>query len=634
MENNSKKSSVIDLPRKQNENDLFGIKKYQDALIEFIENSNTPLTIALQGEWGSGKTSLMNQLENELCDKGSFYRVWINSWQYSLMKTPGESILKIVEGMIEQILKIQLENTGKSASVDTFKNIFRKFVIPSGKFIAKQIVDTAGGNADFVDDLFGGDGADGAEISQMKKEIEKLIKDVLENGKDKKKKGFLFFIDDLDRIDPPVAVQILELLKNIFDLDKCIFVLAIDYDVVIKGLEPKFGKLTDKNEREFRSFFDKIIQLPFSMPIASYTIDKFLIDALRNIDFINEKQAGDIKLTELLSTFASLSVGQNPRTLKRLTNTLSLINIINKKDNENRQEEDYEKSIGFAMVCLQIAYPLVYNLLIEDSDFIKWDEKTATKLNLEKLQPEQIEKLNNTQEFNDSWEKILFQMCQKETFTRNRVFYISQLLNIVKELIPIGSEMGLVLGEILEQSAVTNLLAFDKQKVVKGSKKENINYLQNFSSVLIKEFAEYIIPTEEIEINKIKGISNNNIFSIPIKIDNYKFKDYIFRFMLRHGSGDGLYFRFSLILDGATNLCKDNIFDKVSEILIKNGMTGRTTSSIAWKRTSLHFNKLTDKQIEKISSLENQSKNDLINEIANESKKFITLFKETMEADK
>ena len=31
-------------------------------------------------------------------------------------------------------------------------------------------------------------------------------------------KKYLFFIDDLDRIDPPLAVKILELLKNIFDL--------------------------------------------------------------------------------------------------------------------------------------------------------------------------------------------------------------------------------------------------------------------------------------------------------------------------------------------------------------------------------------------------------------------------------
>ena len=40
----------------------------------------------------------------------------------------------------------------------------------------------------------------------------------------------------------------------------------------MKGLVPKFGPLTEKNEREFRSFFDKIIQLPFSMPIANYDV--------------------------------------------------------------------------------------------------------------------------------------------------------------------------------------------------------------------------------------------------------------------------------------------------------------------------------------------------------------------------
>ena len=47
-----KHSSIIDLPRRKDQKDLFGIEKYQDALVEFIKYSNTPLTIALQGEWG------------------------------------------------------------------------------------------------------------------------------------------------------------------------------------------------------------------------------------------------------------------------------------------------------------------------------------------------------------------------------------------------------------------------------------------------------------------------------------------------------------------------------------------------------------------------------------------------------
>jgi len=60
------KSSIIDVPRKYSEADLFGIQKYQNALVKFISLTNTPITIALQGEWGSGKTSLMNQLRYEL----------------------------------------------------------------------------------------------------------------------------------------------------------------------------------------------------------------------------------------------------------------------------------------------------------------------------------------------------------------------------------------------------------------------------------------------------------------------------------------------------------------------------------------------------------------------------------------
>ena len=471
-----RKSSIVDLPRKKDQKDLFGIEKYQDALVEFIKESNTPLTIALQGEWGSGKTSLMNMLEDELCSKGNFYRVWINSWQYSLMKTPEESVLKIVEGIIEQILQTISDNDGKNETLKKMKGLFQKMTVSGGKFLAKQVVDKVGGNADFVDDFFQGDGADGAEISQMKKEIQRLINQAL---KDDSKDGFIFFIDDLDRIDPPVAVQILELLKNIFDIDKCIFVLAIDYDVVIKGLEPKFGKLTDKNEREFRSFFDKIIQMPFSMPVASYTVNVFLIDALKNIGYISEETANDDKYTQALSEFATLSVGQNPRALKRLTNTLSLINIINKKRNENLAIDPDERLIGFAMVCLQIAYPLVYNKLIMDANFTEWNEETAIKLRLDKLSPEQLERLNNTDEFDEDWEKVLFQICQKETYSGNRVFQISTLLNNVKDIVPKGKEIGQYLSLILEQSAVTNLQANDTPPILKSSRAEIQNSLKD-----------------------------------------------------------------------------------------------------------------------------------------------------------
>ena len=630
------KTSVIDIPRRKNEADLFGIQKYQNALVEFVNHSHTPLTIALQGEWGSGKTSLMNLLDDELCDKGTFYRVWINSWQYSLMRTPEEAILKIVEGMIEQILLTLSDNDGKNKTVENVKSIFKKISLAGGKFLAKQIVEKAGLNPDGVDDFFDSGGSEGAEISGMKKEIEKLIAEIIETSKDKNKKGFIFFIDDLDRIDPPVAVQILELLKNIFDLDKCIFILAIDYDVVIKGLEPKFGKLTDKNEREFRSFFDKIIQMPFSMPVASYTIDVYLLDALKNIGFITVEESTEDQYKESLTELASLSVGQNPRALKRLTNTLSLINIINKYGDEQQNEIDNEKLIGFAMVCLQIAYPYVYNKLIEDSNFVKWNDETALKLDLVPLDDTQKERLNSTEEFNEPWEKVLFRMCQKETYSKNRVFQISRLLNKVKELIPKNRDLGEVVASILEQSAITNLVANDKPKVIEISRKDNINLCISFSEQLINKLKEKLIVSEA---PPIKSTTNILICQINIPIENSKFSSLKYRLDVCQTTWSGVYICFRA-WDGTTikNHGKNAILQNVRNTICKsgydkgNGIWDVLSKTIKVGSIPLNFSKLDDMSMATLA--DSKKLEALVNTVAEECKILVELIKNNLEADK
>ena len=288
------KSSIIDVPRKPSQADLFGIQVYQDALIKYIRLTDTPITIALQGEWGSGKTSLMNQLRYNLCDEegATYFAIWINTWQYSLMKTPQQAIISILEGIINQIGQLNPNRHKWEESKRKIGGVFKKMATIGTK-VAAGVVGVEG---DVVDDIFSGE-ASQSDIAQLKEEIARLIEDALAH--DPAKTGFTFYIDDLDRIDPPVAVEILELLKNIFDLEKCVFILAIDYDVVIKGLKPKFGELTESNEREFRSFFDKIIQLPFSMPVASYNVDTFLVDALRKIEFFTDEELNDPHLAEI-----------------------------------------------------------------------------------------------------------------------------------------------------------------------------------------------------------------------------------------------------------------------------------------------------------------------------------------------
>lgn len=459
------KSSVIDIPRKYTEEDLFGINKYQKALTKFITLTNTPITIALQGEWGSGKTSLMNQLRWDLCDceNAIYFPVWVNTWQYSLMKTPQQAIMSILEGCINQIGALNPNAHKWDESKKKIGGIFKKMATVGTKIAAN----TVGIDGGLVDELFENGAGTESDILQLKNEINKLIDAAL--AANPSKQGFTFYIDDLDRIDPPVAVEILELLKNIFDLENCIFILAIDYDVVIKGLKSKFGELTEKNEREFRAFFDKIIQLPFSMPVASYNINTFLVDALKKIEYLTDVELNDPKLAEDFTEIALLSVGCNPRSLKRLTNTLSLISIINSEVMEEENTESTNKLLNFAFVCMQIAYPYIYNQLSEEPDFKQWNENIAAKLKLRKLTAEEQDSLNATEEFDEDWEKILYRMCQKETHTSNRVFQVSGLLNKIATIINNDKLLGEVVENTMALSAVTNLKAFDSApKKTKG----------------------------------------------------------------------------------------------------------------------------------------------------------------------
>ena len=455
------KSSIIDVPRKHTQEDLFGIQVYQDALVKYIKLTDTPITIALQGEWGSGKTSLMNMLRHHLCevDAAPYYPVWINTWQYSLMKSPSQAIISILEGIINQIGELNPNTDKWQESKKKIGGVFKRMASVG----TKAAVNVVGIESGLVDELFdnGTQKTSLSEISQLKDEIATLIDAAL--SRDTTKTGFTFYIDDLDRIDPPVAVEILELLKNIFDLERCVFVLAIDYDVVIKGLKPKFGELTDANEREFRSFFDKIIQLPFSMPVASYSVDAFLVDALRKIEFFSDDELDNPSLAETLSEITRLSVGSNPRSLKRLTNTLALISIINEmqKGDLSVNQEQQSKVLNYALVCVQIAYPYIYNQLTEEPDFKAWNEKIASKLKLRPLTEAERETLDATDEFDDDWEKVVYRMCQKEAFLSSRAFSVSSLFNKVAEIVNDDVRLGDIIASTLELSAVTNLKAFD-----------------------------------------------------------------------------------------------------------------------------------------------------------------------------
>lgn len=486
-----KKSNIIDKPRRGGDPDSLGVDDYMRALIRFVESCNMPTTIAVQGEWGSGKTSMLNQIKHEICETGlnkelddklPYYGIWINTWQYSIMKTREETLMAIIGGLTNEITKIikRKHETQSQAVLSKVSSLFGKIAKAGAKAAVSQI----GLEGDLIDAVIG-NGEDTVDLLNFKNSLQEAINTCLELDKKQgnNNRGFIFFIDDLDRIDPPVAVEILELIKNIFEVDNCIFVLAIDYEVVVKGLVPKFGPLTDKNEREFRSFFDKIIQLPFSMPVAMYDVNNFLIESLEAIGYIDEKFTDNESMKDRLTDFAMLSVGTNPRSLKRLINTISLLKIIGEQKNET-DKQVYELVVNFGLVCIQIAYPKIYQALIEEPDYKSWNDKTAKKMRLNEISESQLIALKDTTEFDEEWEIVLFRICQNDPYLSSRAFQISLLLNYLSEIVPNNLDFGDEISRILGASSVTSVSLDSVPKQTKKGEKIRFEGWQGFEQML------------------------------------------------------------------------------------------------------------------------------------------------------
>ena len=275
-------------------------------------------------------------------------------------------------------------------------------------------------------------------------------------------------------------MQILELLKNIFNISGCIFVLAIDYQVVVKGLQHKFGPRTDENEWEFRAFFDKIIQLPFMMPMGQYDIGKYVKTLLHQVGFFSDQTDID---EQDVKQIVSYTIGGNPRSLKRLANSLALIDLFIEMDsNQNEAEieidEKNKKLLLLAFVCIQIAYPDIYNVFSKNPDFINWDEKFALQITKRKEEEDKENFSKNFQiaiesgdEFDEEWEQALYRICYTTPKYRSKVNDIAKLFNFIKsDLLGEYNENFLeillkILGETNVTSVITNENIVETPKV-------------------------------------------------------------------------------------------------------------------------------------------------------------------------
>jgi ABC-type antimicrobial peptide transport system ATPase subunit len=410
--------STVDEPNQTRQSDTLNTSTYADALAHFAIHCETPLTIGIQGECGSGKTSLLHMVceaisETEFRFQSSEKRltgselcktIWINTWEHSLLKSPKECLISVLAEIIREIGSFEEGREGANKATQLLKDL------GSDKFTSSN------------------------QVKSLRLMLSNSLGSVIRSDKNLVRR-FVVMIDDLDRIDPSVAIQILELLKNTFSLKNCVFILAVDYQVVIKGLRDRFGELNDENEWQFRAFFDKLIQLPFSMPMAAYDLDNYVYSLLGKTSFLDSEELSGLTG---ISRVIRLTIGSNPRSLKRLANSISLINLYHRSVSQEGQDS-LQKAILLSLVCIQISFPKVYELLMMNPLFPEWDDDFALKATRGEGFSEDVSKaldiVRETHEvdFDEPWEQALFKIVWTRKWQRNKVIEMSRVLSVIKD---------------------------------------------------------------------------------------------------------------------------------------------------------------------------------------------------------
>ena len=366
--------SVTDLPAYKDE---FEITPYINGLANFIKSCETPLTIAIQGEWGSGKTSIMNMVKNQLNNTtGLKYKaVWFNTWQYAQFDSVSRLNVMFITDLIEQLFedkdKSSTQNLKNAKPVEAMSKVMK---VITNSYIDK-VADEKIGLKDFTETVK--NSMKGASAQDGQWDYQKYLHTESQAMRDFKKTfgayveycckqyGYdriVFFIDDLDRIAPYRAVELMEIMKNFLDCEYCIFILAIDYVVVVRGVKDKFG---ETQESKARSFFEKIIQLPFMVPVNYYNVEHYVENLLNGLGLSIQ----DSKIHKNLFELMKLCTANNPRAIKRLLNVYALNRMVNGAV-KNSETQNLRDVLLLGILGIQLSYSKLYDFILTNHQFL------------------------------------------------------------------------------------------------------------------------------------------------------------------------------------------------------------------------------------------------------------------------
>ena len=240
-----------DSPIRLPEHDAFGINPFARAIARSIKESDSRdgLVYAVNGVWGSGKSSAINLILHELVapiEAGNIVTAAFNPWWFSgaeALTTSFFQELRAVTGksVDEKALEAMASLGSRLSSAGPLL----------GGLVSLLATPAAGaavsGGATFIEKFTHLD-------STVEKEHRKLV-DALA----KQSKKFLIVLDDIDRLTTDDALQVFKLIKSVGRLPNVVYLMAFDRHLAEKMVSERFPA-------EGNSYLEKVIQGAFDLP--------------------------------------------------------------------------------------------------------------------------------------------------------------------------------------------------------------------------------------------------------------------------------------------------------------------------------------------------------------------------------
>jgi hypothetical protein len=263
------------------------------------ERPDKPVTLGVHGDWGAGKSSVLEMIESSLEDEKEILCIKFNGWRFQGFE---DAKIALIEGIVTSLLdKRPALKKAKGAAADILKRIdYLKAAKRGGGLIwnattgmpsPDQIETVVGavknfGKSPSKEDLEGAAKQFSgllkpAETKRMPEEIEgfrKEFKKLLdEAGIDQ----LVVLIDDLDRCLPDTTIETLEAIRLFVFSERTAFVVGADEAMVEYAVRRHFPELPASGPHDYaRNYLEKLIQVPFRIPALGDTETRIYVTLL------------------------------------------------------------------------------------------------------------------------------------------------------------------------------------------------------------------------------------------------------------------------------------------------------------------------------------------------------------------